>query len=113
MPMHVVLVLCAACGSVELTPDEITVRVCWENNQGTFGFSCPLCGVVNIKHAEPRVVDLLVSGGAQLVMWHLPIVLVEHGSGDVLTEDELDNAIIDIHILPDEDLFEQIAGPPA
>jgi len=41
------------------------------------------------KPAEPRIVDLLLSAGVQLVTWDLPAELAEAKSGPPITYDDL------------------------
>jgi predicted RNA-binding Zn-ribbon protein involved in translation (DUF1610 family) len=68
---------CPDCGDVELTTADMTVRVCSEDQQGTYAFRCPTCSMAVTKAAEPRIVDLLVSSGVELQVWSLPLELRE------------------------------------
>jgi hypothetical protein len=54
---------CADCGDVELTSADVTVRVCSANSAGSYSFTCPTCGRIVVKSAEPRIVELLVTSG--------------------------------------------------
>ena len=45
--------------------------------------------MVEVRSAEPDVVDVLVSAGVQLTEWHLPAELVERPAGDPITHDDL------------------------
>jgi hypothetical protein len=58
-----------------------------------------------VKPAEPRIVDMLVASGVQLVEWKLPAELFERRGGDPITHDDL----IDFHrLLQSEDWFEAL-----
>ena len=54
---------CTDCGDVELTTADVTVRVCADDNQGSYSFRCPVCRMAVVKPAEPRIVELLVASG--------------------------------------------------
>ena len=72
---------CTDCGDVELTTADVTVRVCADDNQGTYSFRCPVCRMAVVKPAEPRIVELLVASGVHLSTWRLPAELSETRSG--------------------------------
>lgn len=97
---------CPDCGDVELTTADVTVRVCAEDNRGSYAFRCPECMMAVVKSAEPRIVDLLVASGVQLRVWKLPAELREPRTGAPLTHDDL----IDFHQLlhVDDTWFEQV-----
>lgn len=80
---------CPDCGDVELTTSDITVRVCADDNRGSYAFLCPSCRMAVTKSAEPRIVDLLVSSGVRLDVWHLPAELHELRVGELITHDDL------------------------
>ncbi|MET0902946.1 MAG: hypothetical protein ABWZ52_06895 [Acidimicrobiales bacterium] len=94
---------CHDCGDVEFGVRDLEVRVCTQDEQGTYVFRCPGCRMSVVKPAEPRIVDLLVASGVQLVEWHLPAELFEHRGGDALNHDD----IIDFHqLLQNDDWFD-------
>lgn len=80
---------CPDCGDVELTTDDIAVRVCSDDDRGSYAFRCPSCRMAVTKSAEPRIVDLLVSSGVRLQVWHLPAELREVRLGALFTHDDL------------------------
>ena len=90
---------CSDCGDVELTSADVTVRVCSANSEGSYSFSCPTCGRIVVKSAEPRIVELLVTSGVRLVTWHLPEELKEVHEGDPIDHDDL----LDFHALLQRD----------
>jgi uncharacterized protein YlaI len=99
---------CPTCGDVELTVKDVTVRVCAEDNSGTYSFICPECAHAVSKPAEPRIVDLLVSSGVRMSVWHLPAEMFEpHAAGDVISHDDL----LDFHeLLEDDGWFSRLSG---
>ena len=90
---------CGECGDVELTSRDVTVRVCRDDNSGTYSFACPSCGLVAVKAAEPRIVELLVTSGVRLVTWSLPAELSEQHTGEPIDHDDL----LDFHTLLESD----------
>lgn len=94
--MATVRATCPTCGDVQLTIDEVRVRVCLDDDRGEYSFRCPLCGLISVQAAEHRTVDLLVASGAHLDTWSLPAELLERpseataiGHDDVLSFHEL------------------------
>jgi hypothetical protein len=97
--MPTIRATCSDCGDVELTTSDVRVRVCIEDNQGSYQFRCPTCQMSVVKTAEPRIVDLLVASGVELSTWSLPAELFEDRFGLPLTHDDL----LDFHLLLAED----------
>ena len=98
---------CPDCGDVELTTRDVTVRVCAEDNQGSYRFRCPSCLMAVVKEAEQRIVDLLVASGVQLDVWRLPAELSERRGGEPITHDDL----LDFHaLLNEDDWFAQLSS---
>ena len=93
--MATIRATCTDCGDVELTTHDVRVRVCIEDNSGSYLFRCPTCGMSVVKTAEPRIVDLLVASGVELSTWSLPSELYERPVGEALTHDDL----LDFHEL--------------
>ena len=92
---------CEFCGDVELTTDDVHVRVCTLDSQGTYSFRCPTCDMTVVKPAEARTVDLLVASGVSYSTWSPPLELTEpRGVGGPITHDEL----LDFHDQLDDDL---------
>lgn len=90
---------CSDCGDVELTTDDVTVRVCLDDDRGEYRFTCPMCSMVVVKPAEHRTIDLLVASGVHMDTWTLPAELFETRSGRQIDHDD----ILDFHrLLEDE-----------
>ena len=98
---------CPTCGDVELTSRDVTVRVCAADNQGSYAFRCPDCELAVSKLADPKIVDLLVSSGVRLAVWHLPAELGESHGGAPITYDDL----LDFHYAIQQDgWFERLVA---
>lgn len=97
---------CPTCGDVQLEPSDLLVRVCADDNQGSYCFTCPDCGFGVAKDASPRIVELLVSTGVRMDVWRLPAELQESKQGPRLTHDDL----LDLHLLlQEEEWFERLS----
>ncbi|HVL33644.1 MAG TPA: hypothetical protein VM600_08720 [Actinomycetota bacterium] len=93
--MTTIRATCPTCGEVELTPDDIELRVCTHAPASFYQFDCPLCGDEIQKPADERVVQLLISGGVSASVWELPDEVREGRNGPPLTVDDL----LDFHLL--------------
>lgn len=101
---------CSDCGDVELRVGDVQVRLCVEDNAGTYVFRCPGCTMSIVKDAEPRVVDLLLASGVELIPWSLPAELNERPSGPAFTHDDL----LDFHhLLERDDWMNGLLGSPS
>lgn len=80
---------CPGCGDVELTTKDVRVLLCSTTNEGSYAFRCPSCRLAVSKPAEARVVDVLVSSGVRLSVWHLPAELDEPKAGAPINYDDL------------------------
>jgi hypothetical protein len=90
---------CPSCGDVQLRAADLTVRVCSDDEQGSYCFQCPTCAQAVAKDASRRIVDLLVSSGVRMEVWRLPAELSEPHTGDPLSPDDL----LDFHLLLGQD----------
>ena len=80
---------CVDCGDIEVASADVKVRVCVDDDQGSYVLRCPACTMAVAKAAESHVVRLLVAAGSPLTMWWLPAELTEAHAGPPLTHDEL------------------------
>ena len=99
---------CPTCGDVELTTNDVVLRVCADDNSGTYTFGCPVCETCVIKPAEQHIVDLLAASGVRVVVWTLPAELSERPEGEPFTHDDL----LDFHAMLEDDnaLDDALAG---
>jgi hypothetical protein len=90
---------------VELTPDDIQLRVCTYAPASYYEFECPLCAEAVQKPADDRVVQLLISGGVTASVWEFPEEIRESHDGPAFTFDDL----LDFHLLLQQpDWFENV-----
>jgi hypothetical protein len=98
---------CPSCGDVQLTAEDLTVRVCADDERGSYCFRCPDCQRAVAKEASRRIVDLLVSSGVRMQVWRLPAELSESRVGPPLKPDDL----LDFHLLLQHDgWFDDVAA---
>jgi hypothetical protein len=97
--MATIRATCADCGDVEMTSDDVIVRVCVDTGHGAYAFRCPECEMAVSKPAEPRVIELLIASGVRLDRWRLPAELAEARQGDPIDHDDL----LDFHRLLTDD----------
>lgn len=94
--MTTIRATCPSCGDVRLKALDVVVRVCANDNQGSYCFRCPSCGLRVTKSADSRIVDLLASSGVRMDVWELPSELWEpRFSGEAVNYDDL----LDFHLL--------------
>jgi hypothetical protein len=80
---------CPSCGEVELSNDDIRLRVCSHGPLSYYSFTCPECAELVRKPADDHIVSLLMSGGVQAEVWEVPAEALEPKSGAELTYDDL------------------------
>jgi rRNA maturation protein Nop10 len=96
---------CPTCGEVELTPDDIELRVCSFAPASTYSFDCPVCHSAVQKPADDRVIQLLISGGVSVIAWAMPEEASELRAGPPISIDD----VLDFHLLLEkQDWFDQL-----
>lgn len=80
---------CDHCGDTELSIEEVSVRICREDHDGTYAFTCLDCGLPHEKEASRRTLDLLVSSGSNVTFWSIPVERLVHDGLEPLTHDDL------------------------
>jgi predicted RNA-binding Zn-ribbon protein involved in translation (DUF1610 family) len=79
--MATIRATCQDCGDVELTTSDVHVRVNAVDHQGTYAFTCPRCGTLVVKPAEPRTIDLLLASGVAYELCAPPLEVYERRQG--------------------------------
>jgi hypothetical protein len=80
---------CPSCGEVELTSDDIALRVCSHGPLSYYCFTCPDCEELVRKPADDHIVSLLMSGGVRAEVWEVPAEALEPKPGPTLDYDDL------------------------
>ena len=107
--MTTIKATCPACGEVDLTAEDILLRIGATQSVNTYGFTCPHCGQFVEKAADDRIVRLLLSGGVVPVPVHVPAEALEVHHGPAFTLDDL----LDFHEqLEREDWLDDLLGRP-
>jgi len=101
---------CPWCGTVQVPPGQVTVRVCSADLSAAHVFSCPLCRRGVARPLAPIMSGPLLQAGSGFEVWHPPAELGEHGGGgQPLTEADLAELL---DLLDSEDWLEQLGAPP-
>jgi predicted RNA-binding Zn-ribbon protein involved in translation (DUF1610 family) len=87
--MTTIKATCPECGEVDLTPDDILLRIGSASSANTYAFSCPSCGSFVEKPADERVIRLLLSGGVMPMLVHVPAEALEPRTGPPINHDDL------------------------
>jgi ribosomal protein S27AE len=107
--MTTIKATCPGCGEVDLTAEDILLRIGATQAVNTYGFNCPRCGQFVEKAADDRIVRLLLSGGVVPVPVHVPAEALEIHGGPPFTLDDL----LDFHeALERGDLLDDLLGRP-
>ena len=59
--MTTIRATCPSCGDVRLKASDVVVRVCANDNKGSYCFRCPSCGLRVTKSADSRSASQLES----------------------------------------------------
>lgn len=104
--MALIRATCSDCGDVELRSRDLRVRICIDSTEATYLFRCPVCRMIEVRCAEPHVVDVLLAAGVKDERWSYPAELSEVHTGEQIDHDD----VIDFHhLLNTADWFERLA----
>lgn len=101
---------CPGCGEVELTSEDVTLRVASHAPLSYYQFTCPQCQDLVRKPADDHIVSLLMSGGVPAEVWEVPAEALEPRGGPDLTYDDLLDFVLQ---LGRDDLLAARATAPA
>ncbi len=104
---------CPTCGEVDMSPEAVLLSVRDIAGEGSYRFSCPECRTTVEKHADRKVVALLLSAGVELDEGREPAPVAtalyeERPVGPPFTVDD----VITFHFLleDDEELYRSLRG---
>ncbi len=89
--MTTIKTTCDSCGDVELRPDQLALELDPHQESGSYRFECPLCGAMQRRPANPRVVSVLLATGVSYEVVNL----------SPITEEEIRRFVAAIHAEPD------------
>ena len=105
--MTTIKATCPDCGEVDLTADDILLRIATGEGSNTYGFACPTCSEFVEKPADERVIRLLLSGGVMPMLVHVPAEVIEPRSGPPINHDDL----LEFHeLLQNDDWFSELGA---
>ncbi|MDP9222647.1 MAG: hypothetical protein M3P18_02115 [Actinomycetota bacterium] len=87
--MSTIKATCPLCGEVDLTADDVALRMGASYDRNTYCFSCPDCGDFVEKSADDRVIRLLLSGGVMPTLVNVPAEAREVHEGPAISHDDL------------------------
>ncbi len=80
---------CPVCGDVELKPAQMRLVVCSRSDWSYYAFACTDCNDEIRKPADEEIVALLVSGGVAAEHWVIPAEALEEHAGGSITYDDV------------------------
>jgi hypothetical protein len=99
---------CPVCGDVELRPAQLRLVVCNRAEWSYYAFTCTTCADEIRKPADEEVVALLVSGGVVAERWTIPAEALEDRLGPAISYDD----VLDFALALDRvDLVAAVLGP--
>ncbi len=103
--MAKILVTCSHCAEdIPLATDQVFGRLCTNNGDAEYRFTCTECDGIVVKSTTPGMVETLEAAGVSIELWELPAELFESHTGPMLTHEDL----LDFHInLSDDDQVAQ------
>lgn len=105
--MALIRATCSECGDVELRSRDLQVRICADNEAGTYIFRCPICRMTEVKDADDQVIDILVAAGVRCTEWTMPAELIERPLGPPINHDD----VLDFHeLMVGDDWFETLSA---
>ena len=106
--MTTIKATCPGCGEVDLTAEDILLRIGGHEASNSYGFTCPDCGDFVEKPADDRIVRLLLSGGVMPMLVHVPAEVLEPKQGPPINYDDL----LAFHeVLKGDDWMSELMGP--
>lgn len=96
---------CGTCGTVERTAEDFELAVSDRPGASWYAFVCPECDQRIQKHADERVIELLISEGVKPFRVRFPEEALESHEGPAFTLDD----VLDLHMmLQRNDWFESL-----
>lgn len=99
---------CPTCGENDYAPSEVALLVCSHSAASYYVFTCKICGETIRKHADDRVIELLLMGGVRATLWDLPDELLEPHPQTPMTQSEVDNIVIDLNTLDPDQIGDEL-----
>ncbi|NHC14346.1 hypothetical protein [Motilibacter deserti] len=87
---------CPVCGDVELKPAQLRLVVCSRADWSYYAFTCPTCRDEVRKPADEEIVALLVSGGVPAERWHVPAEAFEEKAGAAISYDDVLDFVLNL-----------------
>ena len=80
-----VVVKCPDCVDVRMPPEDVTIRLCVDDECWSYRFACPGCGLPANSPTSEQAASAALDAGCPLERWRLPAELLERHDGPPLT----------------------------
>ena len=87
---------CPICGDVELKPAQLRLVVCTRSEWSYYAFMCTTCRDEVRKPADEEIVALLISGGVVAERWHVPAEALENHAGSAISYDDVLDFVLNL-----------------
>ena len=94
--MTTIKLTCEGCGKIELAPWDIHVRFRLDDEQWSYYFQCPHCGLRDNKQINGHMGRLLERSGCDCEPWTWPAELDEPHTGPPITLDDLIDLMVEL-----------------
>ena len=84
-----VVVKCPDCLEARVSPEQVTLRHCLDNETWSYRFTCPECLLPAVSPTGDAAARAAMEAGCPIEIWRLPSELLEHGDGPALTISDL------------------------
>jgi hypothetical protein len=88
-----ILVKCPDCPAARMSPADVTLRNCVDDDNWSYRFTCASCGNRTVAPTNKWLALEVVAVGAKVERWTLPTELHETRGGPPITLDDL----LDLH----------------
>ena len=72
---------CPDCADVRVTPGDVTLRVCMDDAQWSYWFTCPTCERRAASQTRQELALEAIAAGSAFESWRLPAEMHEHHDG--------------------------------
>jgi hypothetical protein len=89
-----VVVKCPDCFEARVSPEQVTLRHCLDNETWSYRFTCPECRLPAVSSTGEPAARAAMEAGCPIEIWRLPAELLEHNdNAPALTISD----ILDLH----------------
>ena len=79
-----VVVKCPDCLEARVSPENVTLRHCLDDETWSYRFMCPDCQLPAVASTNDQAARAAMEAGCPIEIWRLPAELLEHPEGPPL-----------------------------